>query len=92
MSCSFHEALGICHTAKKFSRTTPAPGKTNFVKNIRERHHLPQHCIGNMDETAIWADMSTIAVRGSKSVPILTTGHEKQRITVHSKKKIDACH
>ena len=41
--------------------------------------------IGNMDETAIWADMpgnSTIAVRGSKSVPILTTGHEKQRITV----------
>ena len=60
----------------------------NFVKKcntIRERHHLPQHCIGNMDETAIWADMpgnSTIAVRGSKSVPILTTGHEKQRITV----------
>ena len=25
---------------------------------------------------------STIAVKGSKSVPILTTGHEKQRITV----------
>ena len=32
----------------------------NFVKKyntIRERYHLPQHCIGNMDETAIWADM-----------------------------------
>ena len=24
--CSFHEALGICHAAKTFSRTTPAPG------------------------------------------------------------------
>ena len=60
----------------------------NFVKKCnhhRERHHIPQHCIGNMDDTAIWADMpgnSTIDVRGSKSVPIITTGHEKQRITV----------
>ena len=41
-----------------------------------------------MDETAIWADMpantanSTVDVRGSTSVPILTNGHEKQRITV----------
>ena len=26
MGCSFHEALGICHTAKNFIRTTPAPG------------------------------------------------------------------
>ena len=26
VGCSFHEALGICHTAKNFSRTTPAPG------------------------------------------------------------------
>ena len=33
----------------------------------------------------MWADMpanSTVDVRGSASVPILTTGHEKQRITV----------
>lgn len=44
----------------------------------------PSH-IGNMDETAIWADMpgeSTVDTRGVKHVPILTTGHEKSRITV----------
>ena len=38
-----------------------------------------------MDETAIWADMpglTTIAPIGTKSVPLLTTGHEKLRISV----------
>ncbi|KAL5473346.1 hypothetical protein EMCRGX_G027819 [Ephydatia muelleri] len=39
----------------------------------------------NMDEMAIWYDMpgaATIAVKGTNSVPLLTTGHEKQHITV----------
>ena len=38
-----------------------------------------------MDETAIWYDMpgaTTVAVKGTYSLPLLTTGHEKQRKTV----------
>ena len=38
-----------------------------------------------MDETAIWADMPgniTVEKIGATSVPLLTTGHEKERITV----------
>jgi hypothetical protein len=38
-----------------------------------------------MDETAIWADMpgeSTIEVRGARHVPVLSTSHEKTRITI----------
>eukprot|EP00731_Ephydatia_muelleri_P026444 Em0018g544a len=33
---------------------------TQYVKSCntkRERHHIVMHCIGNMDETATWADM-----------------------------------
>jgi hypothetical protein len=39
-----------------------------------------------MDETAIWADIpgeTTIETRGARHVPVLTTGHEKVRITVY---------
>ena len=38
-----------------------------------------------MDETPIWADIPSATIvdmTGSKVVPIKTTGHEKQRITV----------
>ena len=38
-----------------------------------------------MDETAIWADMpgaKSVDVKGVKTVPILTTGHDKTRVTV----------
>ncbi len=38
-----------------------------------------------MDETAVWMDMpgtATVDVVGTKSVPLKTTGHEKQRVTV----------
>ena len=41
--------------------------------------------IANMDETPIWADMpseTTVEIQGSKIVPIKSTGHEKQQITV----------
>ena len=46
---------------------------------------LPPAAIANMDETAIWADMpgnTTVEKIGATSVPLLTTGHEKERITV----------
>lgn len=38
-----------------------------------------------MDETAVWFDMvgeSTVAAKGTKSVPLKSTGHEKLRFTV----------
>lgn len=38
-----------------------------------------------MDETAVWLDMpgeTTIETVGVKSVPLKTTGHEKERVTV----------
>ena len=41
--------------------------------------------IANMDETPIWADMTsarTIDQRGVHPVPIRTTGHEKNELTV----------
>ena len=92
MGCSFHEALGFVVRQKtSVGQHLPQDLEEKVVKFVkkcnhhRKRHHISQHCIGNMDETAIWADMpgnSTIDVRGSKSVPIITTGHEKQRITV----------
>ena len=46
---------------------------------------LPPAAIANMDETAIWADMpgnTTVEKIGATSVPLLTTGHEKERIVV----------
>ena len=61
---------------------------TEFIKTCNtkcEREGIPNGFICNMDKTAIWADMpanSTVDVRGCASVSILTTGHEKQRITV----------
>ena len=59
-----------------------------FIKynaNLIHSFKLDLGFIGNMDETAIWSDMpspTTIAPIGSKSIPLLSTGHEKQRTTV----------
>ena len=47
-----------------------------------------------MDETANWTDMpgnTSIDSRGVKSVPILTTGHEKYRATVCLTAMADGC-
>ena len=38
-----------------------------------------------MDETAYWFDLpsdTTVAITGSKAVPVKTTGHEKDHFTV----------
>lgn len=45
----------------------------------------PMSCVIAMDETALWMDMpaeTTLDIRGTRSVPIKTTGHEKSRFTV----------
>ena len=50
-----------------------------------QKFDLKPGMIINMDETPIWADMpsaTTIECVCAKTVPIKTTGHEKQRITV----------
>ena len=64
-------------------------------KIIDERekyHHVPCKLItvwaqqlAHMDETPIWADMpskTTVDQRGLETVPIKSTRHEKQRMTV----------
>ena len=43
---------------------------------------LPPAAIANMDETAIRADMPEKKKIGATSVPLLTKGHEKERINV----------
>jgi hypothetical protein len=60
----------------------------NFVKfcsKQRAKYGLQLSAIGNMDETAVWMDMpssTTVDLVGAKSVPLKTTGHEKNRVTV----------
>ena len=60
----------------------------NFVKfceKQRSEFNFSLGSIANMDETPIWADMpseTTVEQRGSKTIPIKSTGHKKQRITV----------
>uniref|UniRef100_A0A1A8MYG5 DDE-1 domain-containing protein n=1 Tax=Nothobranchius pienaari TaxID=704102 RepID=A0A1A8MYG5_9TELE len=60
--------------------------KTVVSKRISEKDIIA------MDETAVWFDMvspSTIDVRGTKSVALKTTGHEKSRLTVALAAKAD---
>ena len=60
----------------------------NFVKFCEKQGNTFDFALGNianMDETPIWADMpskTTVDQRGLKAVPIKSTGHEKQRMTV----------
>ncbi|KAL2096389.1 hypothetical protein ACEWY4_008537 [Coilia grayii] len=60
--------------------------KTVVSKRISEKDIIA------MDETAVWFDMvspSTIDVRGTKSVALKTTGHEKSHLTVVLAAKAD---
>ena len=54
------------------------------IKN-RKQKRFDLSAIGNMDETPVWFDMPavrTVESRGSKTVFVKTTGHEKTRFTV----------
>ena len=60
----------------------------NFILYVRylriQKDYMQDHIIV-MDETAVWHVMpgkNTVDMVGVKSVPILTTGHVKNRITV----------
>ena len=55
------------------------------TRKLRMHNNYSLTAIGNMDETPLWMDMpgdTTIARTGVKSVPLLTSGHEKNRFTV----------
>lgn len=60
----------------------------NFQRLIiskRKQHNFELRHIGNADQTPLTFDIvtnSTITEKGIKSVPIITTGHDKDRFTV----------
>lgn len=64
------------------------PKVTMFIMATRRLRHSKDYSlgsIGNMDETPLWLDMpgaTTITHLGERSVPVRTTGHEKNRFTV----------
>lgn len=56
-----------------------------FVINIRKDYEFPLSQIGNMDETPVFFDMlsnRTVEVKGTKTVMVKSTGHEKTKFTV----------
>jgi len=56
------------------------------TRRLRHSKNYPLGSIGNMDETPLWLDMpgatTTITHSGEWSVPVRTTGHEKNRFAV----------
>jgi hypothetical protein len=60
-------------------------GFLKFVIAMRRRNNYDLSAIGNMDETPVWIDMPgeyTLEVKGTKTISMASTGHEKTRITV----------
>jgi hypothetical protein len=56
-----------------------------YIINLRQKMHYTLEHMGNADETPVYFDMprnETIDTVGSKEVKLITTGYEKQRITV----------
>lgn len=57
----------------------------SYVLYRRIQHDYPLKYIGNMDETPLWFDLpsnTTIDHKGTKTVSIRTTGHERTSFTV----------
>ena len=55
------------------------------LRSLQKHEKYQQSCIFAMDETACWMDMpsdTTVDSTGARSVPIKTTGHEKDHFTV----------
>ena len=75
----------------KISQKLPADLESKLMKfhqyiiQRRKEHDYPLAQIGNMDETPMNFDMvsnSTVDVKGTKTILIKTTGHEKSSFTV----------
>lgn len=64
------------------------PKLVSFITRLRAlqiQHSYPPETIFAMDETACWMDMlsdTTVALTGKRSVPLKSTGHEKNHFTV----------
>lgn len=57
----------------------------SYILYRRIQHDYPLKYIGNMDETPMWFDLpsnTTIDHKGTKTVTIRTTGHERSSFTV----------
>ena len=71
------------------------PKIVNFVMKVRRlriQHHFELDSIFAMDETSSWFDMlsnTTVDRIGQRSVPLKSTGHEKQHFTVVLSSKAD---
>jgi len=55
-----------------------------YIHSLQNNNNFERSCIANMDETPIFFDMVgalTIDCRGAHSIPIRTTGNEKNRFT-----------
>ena len=72
-------------------QSTPAdcvPKIVSFIchlPQLQRLHKYAKESIYAMDETACWFDMpsdTTVALTGSRAVPVKTTGHEKDHFTV----------
>ena len=56
----------------------------NYIRTLQKNNNFELNCIANMDKTPIFFDMVgalTIDCRGAQSVPIRTTGNDKNRLT-----------
>ena len=56
-----------------------------YVIKLRKKYSFDLKMIGNADQMPLTFDIasnSTVATKGVKSTPLLTTGHEKDRFTV----------
>ena len=58
----------------------------SYVLKQRKLHDFELSQIGNMDETPLWFDLpgnKTVDMKGSKTVQVRTTGHEKTIAITH---------
>ena len=56
-----------------------------YVRALRIKNQYDDACIGAMDETPIWMDMTgdtTLEKVGTRTVSVKSTGHDKARLTV----------
>ena len=62
------------------------------VRSLQSHHKYQDGNVFAMDETACWMDMpseTTVTFTGAHSVPLKTTGHEKDHFTVILTAKAD---
>ena len=92
MVTTIHEAESPIPSMKEHSLPVNTarcvPKIVSFIRRLHQLQHVHKYSDKSMyamDETACWFDMSgetTVALAGSRTVPVKTTGHEKSHLTV----------